>query len=177
MSRTNPRIEVSGQSGRGIISDDPASRTRRVRVLAKLLDNSIAIPGTGWKIGLDPIVGLIPGIGDLIGAVLSAYIILEAARADVPGFVLVRMLVNVGFDTLLGAVPAVGDLFDAAWKSNTRNVALLERHLSQHTQRVAGKGQSIGAIVLALIALLAIVGVGLLLGIFAARLIWSWRTR
>jgi uncharacterized protein DUF4112 len=177
VSRTNPRIEVSGQGRRGIISDDPASRTRRVRVLAKLLDNSIAVPGTGWKIGLDPIVGLIPGIGDLIGAVLSAYIILEAARAEVPGFVLVRMLVNVGFDTLLGAVPAVGDLFDAAWKSNTRNVALLERHLSQQMERPAGRGKSVGAIVLAVIALLAIVGVGLLLGIFAARLIWSWRTR
>jgi hypothetical protein len=176
VSRTNPRVEGS-TPGRGIISDDPASRTRRVRLLAKLLDNSIAIPGTGWKIGLDPIVGLIPGIGDLIGAVLSGYIILEAARADVPGFVLVRMLVNVGFDTLLGAVPAVGDLFDAAWKSNTRNVALLERHLSQQAHQPLGRGQSAGAIVLAVIALLAIVGVGLLLGIFAARLIWGWRTR
>lgn len=175
MSRTNPRVDVAG---RGITSDDPASRTRRVRVLAQLLDNSIAIPGTGWKIGLDPIVGLIPGVGDLIGAVLSAYIILEAARADVPGFVLLRMIVNVGFDTLLGAIPAVGDLFDAAWKSNMKNVALLERHLSKQAQGGhARRGQSAGAIVLIVLALLAIVGVGLLLGIFAARLIWSWRTR
>ena len=174
MSRTNPRVELPP---RGIVSADSGSTTRRVRVLAQLLDNSISIPGTRYKIGLDPIVGLIPGIGDLIGAVLSAYIILEAARAEVPGFVLVRMLVNVGFDTLLGAVPAVGDLFDAAWKSNTRNVALLERHLAKQASDAPPRGKSIGAIVLTVIALLAIVGVGLLLGIFVARLIWSWRTR
>jgi hypothetical protein len=148
-----------------------------VRVLAQLLDNSITIPGTSYKIGLDPIVGLIPGIGDLIGAVLSAYIILEAARAEVPGFLLFRMLVNLGFDTLLGAVPAIGDLFDAAWKSNTRNVALLERHLSKQARGAPARGQSIGALALTVIALLAIIGVGLLLGIFVARLIWSWRTR
>ena len=104
MSRTNPR--VVGQPGQSILADDPASRTRRVRVLARLLDNSISIPGTGWKIGFDPIVGLIPGIGDLIGAVLSGYIILEAARAEVPGYTLARMLVNVGIDTVLGSIPA-----------------------------------------------------------------------
>jgi Domain of unknown function (DUF4112) len=160
-----------------MVDNDPASAVRRVRVLAQLLDNSIPIPGTGYKIGLDPIVGLIPGIGDLIGAVLSGYIILEAARAEVPGFVLFRMLVNLGFDTLLGAVPAVGDVFDAAWKSNVRNVALLERHLSRQTRPAPVRGQSAGAIVLTVIALLAIIGVGLLLGIFVARLIWSWRTR
>ena len=158
--------------------DDPASRTRRVRVIARLLDDSISIPGTGWKIGLDPIVGLIPGIGDLIGAVLSAYIVLEAARADVPGFTLVRMLANLGFDTLVGAVPAVGDLFDAAWKSNTRNVALLERHLSKQAASPAPRrGYSVAALILTVIALLVIVGVGLLLGIFVARLIWNMRTR
>jgi hypothetical protein len=151
---------------------------RRVRVLAQLLDNSITIPGTGRKIGLDPIVGLIPGIGDLIGAVLSAYIILEAARADVSGFTLVRMVANVGFDTLLGAIPVVGDVFDAVWKSNTKNVAILERHVAKRSaQSIRGRGYSVGAIVLTVIALLVIVGVGLLLGIFVARLIWSWRTR
>lgn len=175
MSRTNPRVELAG---RGIASDDPASRTRRVRVLAQLLDNSIAIPGTGWKIGLDPIVGLIPGIGDLIGAILSAYIVLEAARAEVPGFTLFRMVVNLGLDTLLGAIPAVGDVFDAAWKSNMRNVALLERHLSkQAASPQQRRSYSVGAIILTGIALLVILGVGLLLGVFVARLIWNMRTR
>ena len=176
MSRTNPRVVVPARES--ILGNDPASRTRRVRVLAKLLDNSIGIPGTGLKIGLDPIVGLIPGIGDLIGAVLSGYIILEAARADVPAVTLVRMLANVGIDTLVGAVPAVGDLFDAAWKSNTKNVALLERHLSGD-QSVAArdKRNSLGLITLAVIVLVVILGAGLALGIAAARLLWSLGTR
>ena len=175
MSRTNPRVEIEN---RGIIADDPASRLRRVRVLAQLLDNSITIPGTRRKIGLDPIVGLIPGIGDLIGAVLSAYIILEAARADVSGFMLMRMVTNVALDTLLGSIPVVGDAFDAVWKSNTKNVSLLERHVAKQAGlSVRGRGHSAGAIVLTVIALLVIIGVGLLLGIFAARLIWNMKTR
>ena len=175
MSRTNPRVEVEG---RGITADDPGSRIRRVRLLSQLLDNSITIPGTGRKIGLDPIVGLIPGIGDFIGALLSAYIILEAARADVSGFMLVRMVANVGFDTLLGSIPLVGDVFDAMWKSNTKNVAMLEHHVAKQTSQSArGRSYNAGAVLLTAIALLVIVGVGLLLGIFVARLIWSWRTR
>ena len=162
----------------GILGDAPDARAKRVRVLAKLLDNSIGIPGTSWKIGLDPIVGLIPGIGDLIGAVLSGYIILEAARADASAFTLVRMVGNVAIDTVLGAVPALGDLFDAAWKSNTKNVALLERHLA--VDRSAGTGRkrgSIGMVALILVALVIILGAGLALGIYVARLLWNLGTR
>lgn len=175
MSRTNPRVVVPATGG--ILADDPASRTRRVRVLAKLLDNSISIPGTPWKIGFDPIVGLIPGIGDLIGAVLSGYIVLEAVRADVPAFTLARMLLNVGVDTLLGAVPAVGDLFDAAWKSNTMNVALLERHLVVTGGSPPKRRNVLGLMAIVVIVLVLILGAGLALGIFAARLLWGLRTR
>jgi hypothetical protein len=175
MSRTQPRVVTPRP--RNILADDPASRTNRVRVLAKLLDNSISIPGTPWKIGFDPLVGLIPGIGDLIGAVLSGYIILEAVRADVSSFTLARMLVNVGIDTLLGAVPAVGDVFDAAWKSNTMNVALLERHLSVAGNTPRKRHNVLGLTVIALVVLVLIVGAGLALGIFAARLLWSLKTR
>jgi hypothetical protein len=174
VSRTNPRVTLEKRGG--ILGDDVGSRTRRVRVLSKLLDNSIPIPGTGYKIGLDPIIGLIPGIGDLLGAVLSGYIILEAARAEVPAFTLARMLVNVGVDTLVGAVPALGDVFDAAWKSNTKNVALLERHLARAPTTGDGRGAA-GAMVAAVLALMLIVGAGLALGIFAARLLWGLRTR
>jgi hypothetical protein len=174
VSRTNQKVVLHERQG--ILADDPDSRTRRVRVLAKLLDNSIGIPGTRWKIGFDPIVGLIPGIGDLLGAVLSGYIILEAARAEVPPFTLARMLVNVGVDTLVGAVPAVGDLFDAAWKSNTRNVALLENHLSRGVSGERKRGV-IGAMILAVLVLILILAAGLALGIFAARLLWGLRTR
>jgi len=175
VSRTNPRVVAP--TTRGILADDPASRTRRVRVLAKLLDNSISIPGTPWKIGFDPIVGLIPGIGDLIGAVLSGYIVLEAVRAQVPAFTLARMLVNIGIDTILGAVPAVGDVFDAAWKSNMMNVALLERHLVATGSAPPKRHNVIGLMAIAVVVLVLILGAGLALGIFAARLLWGLRTR
>jgi len=160
------------------LGDAPDARAKRVRVVAKLLDNAITIPGTGWKIGLDPIVGLIPGIGDLITAVMSGYIILEASRANVSPLTLARMVVNVGVDTLVGAIPALGDVFDAAWKSNTKNVALLERHLAStagsKTERSRG---SIGATVLILVVLAVILGAGLALGIYVARLLWGLGTR
>ena len=144
--------------------------------MSKLLDNAITVPGTGWKIGFDPIVGLIPGIGDLIGAVMSGYIILEAARAEVPALTLARMLANVGVDTLLGAVPALGDVFDAAWKSNTKNVALLESHLARSEPSEKKRG-AIGAMVLAVLVLVLILAAGLALGIYVARLLWGLRTR
>ncbi|HEY8851004.1 MAG TPA: DUF4112 domain-containing protein [Gemmatimonadaceae bacterium] len=173
MSRTNPRVVVT-DSGE-ILSPD--ARTRRVRALARLLDNAITVPGTSWKIGLDPIIGLIPGVGDMVGAVLSGYIVLEAVRAEVPTFTLARMLVNVGIDTLLGAVPAVGDVFDAAWKSNAMNVALLERHLVAVGSAPPKRRNVIGVMVLALLVLVLIVGAGVALGIFVARLLWGLSTR
>lgn len=98
--------------------------------MARLWDSAVRIPGTGLTIGLDPIVGLVPGIGDAAGALVSAYIVLEAARFDVPGSTLVRMLGNVAIDALLGTVPVIGDVFDVAWRANLRNVALIEHHLA-----------------------------------------------
>ncbi len=148
-----------------------------MRVLARLLDSSIPVPGTKWKIGFDPIVGLIPGIGDVIGAVLSGYIILEAVRMEVPTFTLARMLVNVGIDTVLGAIPGVGDVFDAAWKSNMMNVALLERHLTATGAAPPKRHNVLGLMALAVVVLVLILGAGLALGIFAARLLWGLRTR
>lgn len=171
MSPTNPRSAAS--SG---VEIDVATRARNVRVLARVLDSAIPIPGTSWKIGFDPIVGLIPGIGDLISAVLSGYIILEAARAEIPTLTLAKMLGNIGIDTLFGAVPAFGDVFDAAWKSNTKNVALLERHLAVAAAPAREKRSGLGRTILALITLVLIVGAGLALGIYVARLLWGLTT-
>jgi hypothetical protein len=175
VSRTQPRVVVPARQG--IFGDDTTSRIQRVRVLAKLLDNSISIPGTSWKFGFDPIIGLIPVIGDMMGAVLSGYIIVEAARSEVPPFTLARMLVNVGIDTLLGSVPGVGDVFDAVWKANIKNVVLLEQHLVVPSGFDRPKRSATGAIVLAVIVLLLILAAGLALGIFAARLLWGLWTR
>ncbi len=104
---------------------------RRVRRLAKLLDNELRIPFTKFRIGLDPILGLVLGLGDLIGAALSSYIIIEAKRLGVPRSVLVRMMLNVAADAVGGSAPVVGDVFDAAWKCNMRNVRLLEEWLRE----------------------------------------------
>jgi hypothetical protein len=104
-----------------------AERVRRLRSLAWLLDNSIPLPG-GYRIGLDPIIGLVPGLGDAIGALFSAYIINEARSLGAPRSILVRMIGNVALETVLGAIPFAGDLFDAVFKANSRNLALLAHY-------------------------------------------------
>jgi hypothetical protein len=102
---------------------------QRLRRLSRLLDNAIRIPGTGLRFGLDPIIGLIPGGGDTVGMVLSSAIVLEAARMGASKSVLGQMAFNILLETVAGIVPVVGDFFDVAWKSNVKNIALLEDHL------------------------------------------------
>src|SRR3954467_15484739 len=106
---------------------DPA-RVERLRRLAVLLDDSIPIPGTRFRIGIESIVGLLPGAGDLAGGAFSLYILLQAARMGVPRPLLARMATNLVVDVVVGAVPILGDLFDAGFKANMRNLDLLERH-------------------------------------------------
>jgi len=103
--------------------------------LSWLLDESITLPG-GYKIGLDGILGLIPGVGDLISSSLSSLIIFKAYKQNVPKVVLIRMMINVAIDTLVGAIPVVGDLFDFVWKANVMNSKLLDsyRHNPEKTQ-------------------------------------------
>ena len=110
-----------------------------VQALARLLDSAFRIPGTKIRFGLDPIIGLVPGVGDLAGAVLSGFIILRSARLGAPRSVLARMVMNVAIDTIVGSVPILGDMFDVVWRSNLRNAKLLERHLArpEHTRRAS----------------------------------------
>jgi len=138
----------------------PNESLRRTRAVATLLDEALRIPGTNVRFGVDPLVGLVPGLGDLLGGVASVYIILEAARAGAPSSVLLRMAINVGIDTLVGSLPVVGDLFDFAWKSNTRNVGLLARHLEAPAQTRRASRALVILLVAAIIAV--IVGVSAL---------------
>jgi hypothetical protein len=118
----------------------PSSGVSRARLIARLLDDLIAIPGTRIGIGLDPVIGLIPGLGDVVGGALSSYILLVAAREGAPTPVLARMLGNIALDGLVGTVPLLGDVFDVGMKANRRNVDLLERHLaSPATTRAASR--------------------------------------
>lgn len=103
----------------------------RIRRLSRLLDTSIRIPVIGYRIGLDPIIGLIPGAGDLIATAFSTYIIFLAVRFNLPRNLLGWMIFNVGLEAIVGGVPLIGDLFDAFFKSNLRNLALLEKYLQE----------------------------------------------
>ncbi|MBE9211050.1 DUF4112 domain-containing protein [Nostoc sp. LEGE 06077] len=102
----------------------------RIRRLSRLMDTSIRIPVFGFRIGLDPIIGLVPGAGDLISTAFSTYIIFLATRFGIPRQDLAKMIFNVGLEAVVGTVPLVGDLFDAFYKSNIRNLAILEQHLT-----------------------------------------------
>lgn len=136
---------------------DPAARAR---ALARMLDSAFRIPGTSVAVGLDPILGLFPGLGDLAGAVASGYIVLTAARLGAPKVVLAKMLLNLGTDTLVGSVPVLGDLFDVGFRANLRNTELLDRHLGQPAATQRSSRLTIAA-TLAAIVLLAAVAVAL----------------
>ncbi|MEO6002875.1 MAG: DUF4112 domain-containing protein [Opitutus sp.] len=103
------------------------TRLRRLRGLTWLLDRSVRV-GENARFGLDPIIGLIPVVGDWIGALLSLYVVYEGLMLGLPWPVLGRMLVNVGVEALVGAVPLLGDAFDFVWQANSRNLRLVERH-------------------------------------------------
>ena len=147
---------------------EPADPLARARALARLLDSAVRVPGTGTRFGADAVIGLIPGLGDIGGAALAGYLVILAQRLGVPRAVVLRMLANVAVDTLGGTVPLIGDLFDVAFKSNMRNVALLERALERpaattRTSRLMVAGTILGLAVL--------VGGGLVVTVLAIRAI------
>ncbi len=108
---------------------EPDARTlAALRKWSVLLDSAFRVPGTRLTFGLDPIIGLIPGIGDVTTPLFSAVLLLHAVRLRIPRVVQLRMLMNAAIDLAIGLVPLVGDLFDLGWKANVRNLALLERH-------------------------------------------------
>ncbi|NEP16751.1 MAG: DUF4112 domain-containing protein [Leptolyngbya sp. SIO4C1] len=101
----------------------------RIRRLSRLMDTALRIPGTRFRFGLDPIIGLVPGLGDLVTTAISGYILFLAARFRLPGSVFKQMVFNIALETIVGAIPFLGDIFDAFYKSNVRNLALLETYL------------------------------------------------
>jgi len=109
--------------------DRKEARLDRLRSISRVLDNAISIPGTNYGVGIDPLLGLLPGGGDFISSIFSGYMVVEAARLGLPRESLVRMVTNLILDTLAGTVPVVGDLFDVTWKANARNMELIEYHM------------------------------------------------
>ncbi|MBV8856249.1 MAG: DUF4112 domain-containing protein [Acidobacteria bacterium] len=132
---------------------------RSLDQLSRVMDGLFRIPGTGWRIGLDALVGLIPGVGDFATTAVSLYILAAGVRYRVPKVTLLRMASNIAIDYLLGSVPVVGDIFDAAWKSNQMNVELLKRRASVSAEEArhgrASDWLFLGVIVLGLLVLFA----------------------
>lgn len=109
----------------------PEAALRWIRQLTQMLDSNFKVPGTNWTFGWDGLIGLVPGVGDLVTGALSCYVVILARRMGAPKHVIVRMLGNVAVDLAAGAVPVVGDIMDFAWKANRKNLRLLERHLQK----------------------------------------------
>lgn len=133
----------------------PADPLARARTLARLLDSAARVPGTGIRFGADAVIGLVPGLGDVGGAALAGYLVILAQRLGVPRAVVLRMLGNVAIDTIAGTVPLIGDLFDVAFKSNLRNVALLERAIERPTATTRTSRLLVAGTLLGLVLLVA----------------------
>ena len=144
------------------MSNSPTSLAR-YRDLARLYDDAFRVPILGIRIGIDALIGLIPGVGDMAGGILGGYGLVVGYRLGAPFPVMLRMLLNIAIDVLVGSVPLLGDIFDAVWKSNTKNRRLLERWVEQ--PHATQRGSAL---------LLATIGSGflLLLGV-AAWLAWT----
>ncbi|MEC3912234.1 DUF4112 domain-containing protein [Sphingobium sp. CR2-8] len=111
---------------------DPASVRRRIEAMEAMLEGLFVIPGTQRRVGLDSLVGLIPIVGDLATAAMGAWIVWEARNLGMSKWQLTRMAANIGVDTLVGAIPFAGDLFDFLYKSNTKNLRIIRKHLDRH---------------------------------------------
>jgi hypothetical protein len=128
---------------------------KALRALVRLLDEAVAIPGTRFRVGLDGLLGLIPGVGDVTGAVMTGFTVLTAFRLGAPPAVLLNMVVNLGIDAAAGAVPLLGDLFDIGFKANRRNLDLLERYLARPQATRRSSGVALAGILALLLFLLA----------------------
>jgi hypothetical protein len=124
-----------------------------LRKVAHLLDSAFVVPGTSYRVGLDPILGLVPGLGDLVSPLFTIGILWQARELALPRIIQLRMIFNVAIDSLVGAVPVVGDLFDFTWKANNKNMALLERYAQE--ERTASAADWLFVILMVMLVVLA----------------------
>jgi len=149
-------------------SSDAARRLRRLRRLAWVMDRSIPIGG-GRRIGLDPIIGLIPGLGDWLGAAISTVLVYDAIRLGLPFRVLAQMVLNIAIEAAVGTVPLLGDIFDAAWQANQRNLRLVESHYDGRLK--LRPVRSVGVIFLVVAGVLLVLVAVVI--VFVVRLVWA----
>jgi len=148
----------------------------QLRQLAWLLDSQFRVPGTNFRFGLDALVGLVPGFGDLAGASASAIFLFQALRMGAPAAVMARMVSNIATETLIGVIPGVGDLFDAAYKANQRNLRLLERLVAEPELTRRRSRRLLIWLGVGILALLLAIGVAaVVLGVLIVRAILQGR--
>ena len=111
---------------------DAQSVRQRIEMMEQVLENVFTIPGTRFRVGLDSMIGLIPVVGDLVAAAMGAWIVWEARNLGMSRWQLIRMSANIGVDTAIGAIPFVGDAFDLAFRSNSKNLRIIRKHLDRH---------------------------------------------
>src|SRR5688572_497720 len=128
-------------------------RLQGLRGISRLLDSAFLVPGTNYRIGLDPILGLVPGIGDLVSPLFTIGILWQGRDLGLPRIIQLRMIFNVAIDTFAGAVPVIGDLFDFAWKANDKNLALLEEYAYEERPASAGDWFFVAGLTLVLLIL------------------------
>lgn len=114
------------------ISNDPVAVRARVEALERILERALVFPGTKIPFGLDSVIGLVPVLGDVVTACMGAYMVWEARNLGISKWQLIRMTANVGIDTAIGAIPFVGDAFDLVWRSNSKNLRIIKKHLDKH---------------------------------------------
>ena len=141
----NQKIFDQVTAGLSGLDRSPQSVRQRVVALEQLLERAFTVPGTNMKVGLDAIIGLVPVVGDWVAGAMSAYLIWEARNLGMSKWQMTRMAGNATFDTLVGMIPFAGDLFDFAFRSNTRNLRIIRRHLDKHHPETATvEGEVIG---------------------------------
>jgi hypothetical protein len=143
----------------GPMNPTEPAQLRSIRALARVLDDAVGIPGTRWRFGLDAVMDLIPGVGDLAGVAISGYLLLQAARLGASRWTLARMAGNVAVDALAGALPGIGVIFDGVWKANRRNVRLLEAQLESPERTARASRGWLLLLSAGLLVLVAVVGV------------------
>jgi hypothetical protein len=138
------------------LTPEQQQRLKALRAFSDLLDSAFVVPGTSYRIGLDPIIGLIPMIGDLVSPLFTIGVLWQGRDLGIPKVVQLRMIFNAAIDALIGMIPIAGDVFDFAWKSNQMNIALLERHAYEEHRASAGDWLFVVSMILLVLLIAAV---------------------
>ena len=134
------------------IEEQNEERLLRLKLLSNRLDEIITIPGTKYKIGSDPIIGAIPVIGDLLGSIISIYILYSGSKMGLSTKIISKMCLNIGIDFVFGLIPIIGDIFDIGWKANKRNVKLIENNINKSDENLFLNNLTVATLIIAILA-------------------------